>query len=63
MKQIIEQCPVCTCPHEKGKYKTEHFMCRCGHVLRWSLPLIKLSDSGYNLKVVGPKEFNSGREA
>jgi hypothetical protein len=64
---VIEPCPRCSRTHERGDYLPHQegghtvvgphdIHCRCGLLLRWSVPIFKLTESGYVLRVLRDNE-------
>lgn len=57
--KIIERCQKCGLPHERGEYEQRpdftgtaprDVQCECGLILRWSVPVFKMTASGYTLR-------------
>lgn len=59
MSTIQEPCPKCGKVHTQGEYKNQasgvvtpaDIDCECGIALRWSVPIFKLTQSGYILRI------------
>lgn len=60
-----EPCPKCSTLHIRGDYElqpgTKRYTprdvhCQCGLLLRWSVPLFKMTASGYILRIVRDDE-------
>lgn len=60
-----EPCPQCNRLHTRGEYETRpnsiqvaprDIHCSCGLILRWSVPIFKVTASGYVLRVLNKDE-------
>lgn len=59
MNTVQESCPKCGKVHTRGDYKHQangvvtppDIDCECGLALRWSVPIFKITGSGYILRI------------